>query len=50
MNIPRTTAHRALNEWQTDGHVALERIGRKAIVHMTDQSRRRLENFAAEPQ
>ena len=49
VNIPRTTAHRALNEWQTNGLVVLERIGRKTIVHMTDQSLRRLESFAAEP-
>ena len=49
VNVPRTTAHRALNEWQNDGLVVLERIGRKTNVHMTDQSRLRLEKFATEP-
>lgn len=48
VNIPRTTAHRALYEWQSAGLVVLERIGRKTIVHMTDFSRQRLERFAAE--
>jgi len=45
MRIPRTSAHRMLNEWERKKYVKLDRKGRKTSIHLTPLTLERLVAF-----
>lgn len=45
MRMPRTSAHRMLNNWKNDDIVSLNRKGRKTIIQLTITTMDRLETF-----
>lgn len=45
LNVPRTSAHRLLQDWQREKVLTLKKDGRKTTIHLTAGSLDRLVNF-----
>ncbi len=45
LNVPRTSAHRLLQDWERQKVLTLKKEGRKTTIHLTSGSLDRLVNF-----